>query len=119
MFARPPVAKEFRVWVLDVLESLTPLKPGRPRKALPPVQPALGGDASDTHRRIREDLEMVTRIVDKLCIDAKVYLPQSGSFGQIVTLNRIMTSVGRVLASLYDAKGHLREANSLTLMINR
>ena len=69
------------------------------------------------HRRIREELQMVTKIVGRLVVDTQVCLPQGGSYGQIELLRRIMTSADRCGKHLQEALGHLKEANSLTRML--
>lgn len=116
-----PEADAFTNWVAsEVLPTIR--KTGKYEAAPTPSLPegsTMPPDASEYHRRMREDLSTVTRIVEKLCCDARFYLPQSGSWGRFELLQRIGGSSTRAVKSLYEAKDHLREANSLTLQLKR
>jgi hypothetical protein len=114
-----PEADAFTNWVasevLPAIRKTGGYRASPKQPALPSAEPA--PDADDRYLHIREDLEMVTRIMDALVCDARVYLPKSGLWSQMEILRRVASGAGRVVACLYDARDHLRETNRFALML--
>lgn len=102
-------------WIPDALAFVQSKIDALP-KALPEASEP---DADKYYQGVREDLDLVTKIVGRLAIDAQFYLPRGGRLSQMELLKYIMHHAKQTHGFLLNAKESLREANRYALMLDQ
>ncbi len=115
-----PEADAFTNWVAsEVLPAIrkTGKYEAKPRQTALPAAPAPLPDATDKYRAMREDMEMVVRILGPLVADMQVYGGMGGALSKREILKRVNRASDLALRDLCAALEHLREANRFALML--
>lgn len=111
--------KKALAWKIRYIEAFNAMEKALLEKSKPKALPAasLLPDVTENYRRMREDMEVVLRILKVLIPNMQFYGPMSGFVSQMEILQHVSANVTRSLADMCSAQAHLKEANRFALML--